>query len=138
MQSITTYLDFTMFAPKIELEKKHLPIIATATALLYTFIYIRDSVRKEVKRKILREIPTPGNSYPFFGNIFGLGRMPDRTIAKWHDDLGPIIKTRLGVKTFISISEPRLAHKVLTSLGSKTSFRYQTDFLLNHYTMGEK
>ncbi|GAA5795286.1 cytochrome P450 [Helicostylum pulchrum] len=129
------YLNSVTLLTRAEPYKKRLSIIAAATALLYAYLSTKNSTKKYKNQK---EIPTPRFSYPIVGHLLSLGDEPDRTIATWHNDLGPILKLQFGVLKWISISEPKLAHKLLASLGSKSSYRFQPSFLGSHYSMNGK
>lgn len=46
-----------------------------------------------------------------------------KTIHEWHKKLGPTIKLYMGTETWIFIADPVLAHKVLVTHATATSFR---------------
>ncbi|KAG2236928.1 cytochrome P450 [Thamnidium elegans] len=130
-------MESVAFLPRINIKKPSLRTIAAATVLLCVYIAIRRSLKNK-SLKATKEIPSPPSCYPIFGHLFSIGNMLDRTIADWHDELGPILKIKVGSRTIVSINEPKLAHKLFASLGTKSAFRFQTDFVRNHYTLGEK
>lgn len=90
------------------------------------------------KRCEQREIPVPNQSlYPYIGHLFSLGNLPAQTIAKWHHELGPIVKIHVGVRTWISVSDRLLAHKIFVSNGAKTSYRPHSTYAHYYCQKGE-
>ncbi|GAA5808621.1 hypothetical protein MFLAVUS_002013 [Mucor flavus] len=120
--------------PKFD-RKEALPIvsIAAAASIFYASYRLLSSGQKKHKFK---EIPVPGSAYPYIGHMLSLGDIPGRTVAKWHDELGPIIKLRMGVQSWFMISDPILAHKVFVAKGAETSSRPHNVFAHDHHSIG--
>jgi hypothetical protein len=93
--------------------------IAAATTLLYSSYQL---ITNNTKQGI-REIPVPGSSYPYVGHMMSLGELPGQTLTKWHKELGPILKLKMGRQTWITVDDPVLAHKIFVTHGSETSYR---------------
>lgn len=86
----------------------------------------------------IKEIPVPSSSIPYVGHLFSLGSLPSETVSEWHKELGPIIKFRMGVQTWISIDNPQMAHKLMVTNGAKVSHRPISEFGQELYSMGGK
>ncbi|GAA5808616.1 hypothetical protein MFLAVUS_002008 [Mucor flavus] len=78
----------------------------------------------------------PGSNYPYVGHIWSLGELPGMTIMKWHNELGPLINLKMGVKNWVLVDDPILAQKIFVSNGVKTSFRSRNVFTYDHYSKG--
>ncbi|KAI8090417.1 cytochrome P450 [Thamnidium elegans] len=120
--------------PKFD-RREVLPVvsIAVAASMFYASYCVLLSGQKKQKFK---EIPVPGSAYPYVGHMMSLGEIPGRTVAKWHDELGPIIKLRMGVQNWFMISDPTLAHKVFVKKGAETSSRPHNVFSHDHHSIG--
>lgn len=110
--------------------------ITVASSILYTSYRLIAGANK--KRRGTREIPVPGSSYPYVGHMFSLGELPGKTISKWHAELGPILKLKMGAQTWIMIDDPALAHKIFVGNGAETSYRPESIYAFKHYSMGGK
>ncbi|KAG2230638.1 cytochrome P450 [Thamnidium elegans] len=117
---------------KLEKEKA-LPAIAVTLAVLYVTSKLISSSNK----KPSKEIPMHKSAYPYIGHLLSLGKIPSKTMEEWHNELGPIMKIKMGAQTWISIDSPRLAHQLLVINGSKTSSRPESYFS-HTYSIGEK
>ncbi|KAI9496351.1 cytochrome P450 [Zychaea mexicana] len=84
------------------------------------------------------EIPTPCSSLPYFGHMFALGKKPITQLTNWNKELGPIISVKMGVRQWVVVSDPFLAHEIFNVNGRFTSERPQTPFFSDHYAMGGK
>lgn len=51
-------------------------------------------------------------------------------------NLGPIIQLQMGVKRWIVISDPELAHEIFVNNGAHASSRPQDSFSHDHYAKG--
>ncbi|KAI7873258.1 cytochrome P450 [Mucor mucedo] len=117
---------------RFEREKTTILSIAAATVLLYTTYKI---VNKSSKKKLgLKEIPSPGFSFPYVGHMFSLGSSPGRRIAQWHKEVGHIFKLNMGIQTWILIDDPLLAHKVFVTHGVGSSDRPHSTFAYEYYS----
>ncbi|KAI8876970.1 cytochrome P450, partial [Backusella circina FSU 941] len=124
------------FIPRLDREHVASIIgIAAAAALIYsTFSFVSKGNKTQNKYK---EIPTPRSSYPYIGHMLSLGKYPTRTLSKWHQELGPIIKLKMGVQTWVSLNDPQLAHELFSHKGIDSSRRPLTNFGL-HYSYNER
>lgn len=111
--------------------------IAAATAILYSS-YRLLSNKNSKKDRVIKEIPTPGSSYPYVGHMMSLGDVPGRKVAEWHRELGPILKLKMGRQTWITLDDPVLAHKIFVSRGVQTSERPFSGFSYEIYGMNGK
>jgi hypothetical protein len=60
--------------------------------------------------------------------------MPGKKAYKWHEETGsPIIRVKMGIKNWILISDPLLAHKAMVVNGKITSNRPHVTFSRKHY-----
>ncbi|KAI8356725.1 cytochrome P450 [Choanephora cucurbitarum] len=111
--------------------------VAAATALLLSSYYLMTR-RRDRHGKYTKEIPTPGDSVPFFGHLLALGDVPSLAVNKWHKEHGPIIKIKMGVKTWVFVDDPLLAHKIFVNHGAESSYRPYTEYGHHHYSFGGK
>ncbi|KAI7879547.1 cytochrome P450 [Mucor mucedo] len=117
---------------RFEREKTTIISIAAATALLYTTYKI---VNKSSKKKLgLKEIPSPGFSFPYVGHMFSLGGSPGKKITQWHKEAGHIFKLDMGIQTWILIDDPLLAHKIFVTHGVDSSDRPHSTFAHEYYS----
>lgn len=142
MEKVTQYID-SLSAHTTKFEKKEVvPIvsIAAAATLLYaSFKLISTSSSSNKKNKQgFKEIPVPGSAYPCVGHILSLGELPGNKVSKWHKELGPIIRLRMGVQTWITVDDPILAHKIFVSQGVESSHRPEPIYGYNHYSLQGK
>lgn len=141
MEQITKFIQ-SIDVPQRFKNDKAAPIvsIAAATTLLYaSYRLISTSNRNRKKRESgLKDIPVPGSCYPYVGHMFSLGDLPGETMSKWHRELGPIIHVKMGCQTWISLTDPVLAHKVFVTNGAHTSFRPYTTYSHEYYSFKGK
>lgn len=131
--NISSYLQMSLC--KLDLitnNNKRFPVIATAVSLLLFSTYKLTRNINQIKG--IKEIPEHSSGYPYIGHLFSLGELPGVTIAKWHEELGPIIRIRMGVQNWISISDPILAHKIFVQHGNTTSCRPYGTYSYKHYS----
>lgn len=89
------------------------------------------------KSKMKNEIPMPTEDcYPIVGHLLSFKDEPDaiRKFSKWHSELGPIIRLRMGNQTLISVDSPQLAHKIFAVNGSKASGRPYSIYQHENYS----
>jgi hypothetical protein len=124
------------------LAKEHVvPVIVgtiSASLVLYSSYHIVFSRNNGKKAQNIKEIPMPGSRYPYVGHLMSLGELPARTITKWHEELGPIIKLQMGHQVWISVNCPALAHKIFATYGTETSYRPYTVFTQDYHSMNGK
>lgn len=110
--------------------------ITVASSVLYTCYRIFSAANK--KKESSREIPVPGSSYPFVGHMLSLGESPVNTISKWHAELGPILKLKMGAQTWVMVDDPALAQKIFVGYGAQTSYRAESIYAHKQYSKGGK
>ncbi|KAI8985409.1 cytochrome P450 [Pilobolus umbonatus] len=120
--------------PRADKEMKSASITAATLLLLYTTYKMTSSINDpfNVKRGT-KNIPVPDSAYPYIGHLLSLGSVPSQTIQRWHEKYGPIIRLRMGVKDWITISDPAMAHKVFVTHGASTSYRPHSTYVHNHF-----
>lgn len=101
--------------------------ISVAAGLLYSYL-------KTEPKHGLKEVPIPESCYPYVGHLFSLGKSPNVKVTEWHKQLGPIIQLKMGVKTWIMIDDPVLAHKIFVTNGVDTSYRRHTVYSYDYYS----
>jgi hypothetical protein len=111
---------------------------AAASALLYSSYRMAFSRGDRKKIQGIKEIPMPGSKYPYVGHLLSLGELPGRTIAKWHEEMGPILQLQMGHQTWISVNCPTLAHKIFVTYGAETSYRPYTVYTSKYHSMNGK
>lgn len=127
---------FLSIMNKFEQNKALVSVIAGTTVSLYLSYKIINSLLR--KNKLYRKLPEPGSAYPYVGHMFSLGDLPGETVSQWHKELGPIIKFRMGVQTWVSVDCPIIAHKLLVTNGTKTSQRPVAEFTYHVYSIEGK
>lgn len=122
-----------------KLERRDLlPIVSIVAAISIAYLSCSIYSAGKDKNKNVKKIPVPGSSSPYVGHMMSLGDLPGRTIARWHKELGPIIKLKMGVQDWIMIDDPVLAHKIFVTNGVNTSNRPHNVFAQDHYSLGGK
>jgi hypothetical protein len=111
--------------------------ISAAMAVLYSAYKLasNSSKKKTNQEQGLKKIPVPSGSYPIFGHLLSLGVNPGRTIANWHKELGSIIKIHMGVKEWILVDDPALAHKIFVTYGAVCSNRIHQTYSSHYYSI---
>lgn len=130
---------FTVGLPKIR-TREALTILSGAVALLYTsskmvpFLWEKESSK-------YKEIPMPTEGYyPIVGHFLSLGdeQQFEEKLAAWHKELGPVLKLKFGVQTWIFINDPHLAQDVFVTNGSKSSGRSEAVYRYHYHGKGGK
>lgn len=116
--------------------------VAAAATLIYStckFIshYQQQQQQKQFKVAI-KDIPSPKGGYPYIGHMWSLGPLPGKTMSEWHRELGPIIKLKMGIRTFIVVDDPELAHKIFVTHGAATSYRPYTTYSYKYFSNGAR
>ncbi|KAI8090424.1 cytochrome P450 [Thamnidium elegans] len=125
------------YLPVSTLERKELlPIVSIAAAASIFFASRRFFSSGQNNKRECKKIPIPGSRYPYVGHMWSLGEVPGRTIRKWHNELGPIINLKMGIRNWFMVDDPVLAQKIFVTNGAKTSFRAHHVFSYDHYSMG--
>ncbi|KAI8876971.1 cytochrome P450 [Backusella circina FSU 941] len=124
------------FIPRLDRDRAAsiIGIAAAATLVYSTFSFLSE---KNKTPKGYTEIPTPAPSYPYVGHLLSLGKYPTRTFKKWHKELGPVIKLKMGVQNWVSLNDPQLAQELFAHKGIDSSRRPLTNFGL-HYSYNER
>ncbi|KAL0097279.1 cytochrome P450 [Phycomyces blakesleeanus] len=68
--------------------------------------------------------------------MFSMGDNPGAQIEKWHRELGPVIRIKMGVQSWVLINDPLIAHDVFMRNGAKTSRRPIHSFTTGLYSKG--
>lgn len=129
LTSLTNTNRLTAGLQKIH-SKGSLSMISAAAALLYTCYQITPSFWKKEPSKY-KEIPMPSEgNYPIVGHFLSLGdeQQFEEKLSVWHKELGPIIKLKFGVQTWIFVNDPRLAQEIFVNNGTKSSGRREAVF----------
>ncbi|CAO3637352.1 unnamed protein product [Mucor hiemalis] len=135
-------IKLTKYLPRVDSKGNNrlavqLVSVAAVSSILYaTYKSVSDDNKK--RQITSKEIPTPNSSYPYFGHMLSLGDSPWNTITQWHQELGPIIKLKMGAQTWIIVDDPALAHKIFVSNGAETSYRPKMVFPYKLSSMGGK
>ncbi|KAG1474830.1 hypothetical protein G6F56_000105 [Rhizopus delemar] len=111
--------------------EKHTTLLSAAVATVITAFFIRSIVSKsrENYTRGAQEIPSPKGNYFYLGHIPHMSKRPGLTVTKWHQELGPIFKIKMGVQTWVFLGEPEVAHEILSVQGGATAGRPQFTFL---------
>ena len=67
-------------------------------------------------RKNDRNCPPCKAGFPLLGVLFSLGRFPEKTLAKWGKELGPIFMIKVGFKDILIIGSPDVAYEAFAKL----------------------
>lgn len=111
--------------------------IVVASSLIYASYRILAG-GGDKKKQGEKQIPVPSPCYPFVGHMLSLGKLPGKTISKWHAELGPILKLKMGAQTWVMVDEPALIHKIFVEKGAETSYRAESIYAFKQYSMGGK
>ncbi|KAI9248400.1 cytochrome P450 [Sporodiniella umbellata] len=95
---------------------------------------IRNS--KKVKVRGTKDIPTPEGEYFFLGHLPLIGRRFASKITEWHKELGPMFRIRIGVKDWLFIGDPHIAHDIFITKGKLSSGRPFFNFSRNIHAEG--
>ncbi|KAI9243777.1 cytochrome P450 [Sporodiniella umbellata] len=87
--------------------------------------------KKNSRNKIYsgEKIPSPKGAYPIFGHAPLIKEKVGIAITKWHKELGPIFKLKMGSHNWVLISDPEALHELLVKQGVFTSGRPELTFL---------
>ncbi|KAL0094798.1 hypothetical protein J3Q64DRAFT_1715966 [Phycomyces blakesleeanus] len=117
-------------------------VAAAVTVILAYSIHSLVSLRKKNvavwHRKGYMEIPTPKDSYPYFGHMLSLGKKPFLQLEKWHQELGPVVHIDMGIQPWVLISDPYIAHELFVKNEVKSSDRMRHAFTYDVYSKGGK
>ncbi|KAI9302529.1 cytochrome P450 [Cunninghamella echinulata] len=109
-----------------------LTVVSTTLAAYYLFKSNKDNTKATYD-----EVPVPKSCLPYVGHLLSLGKLPGKTITKWHQEYGSIINIKMGVLNYYAISDPVLIHELLVTNGAVTSDRPNTTYL-DMYTYNGK
>ncbi|KAI9312910.1 cytochrome P450 [Dichotomocladium elegans] len=92
------------------------------TGLISLAIYLSS---KSLNAASTETIPSPKGSVFYFGHLLSFKRdvMPVQMLTEWQKDLGPIMQIDMGVRRWVVITDPYLAHELMNIQGSITSGR---------------
>lgn len=72
------------------------------------------------------------------GHLPLLGKRPGLTITKWHQELGPIFRIKVGSQNWVFVGDVEAAHELLVSKGSATAGRPEMTYLTKVHSPGER
>lgn len=137
MEHLAKLVESIRIPQRIDHEKL-VPIVSIAaatTVLLASYKLISSSKQKNKTREQgFKEIPMPGSCYPYVGHMFSMGELPGKTVSKWHRELGPLIKIKMGCQYWTIVDDPFLAHKIFVTHGANTSFRPYSTYSYEYYS----
>ncbi|KAI8982679.1 cytochrome P450 [Pilobolus umbonatus] len=120
----------SVISNSIESNQK-LAIVTTATVLLYStykLLSVPDPFKNGTK-----QIPCPAGSYPYIGHMWTMNKNYLKSIMDWHRIYGPIIHIKMGMRHWLFIDDPQIAHKVFVNHGTHSSSRPQYTSTSKHY-----
>ena len=137
METLSKYLESLS---RTKIERKQLALEVALVAATSTFLYASYRLWNSKNKRLLglKEIPEAASGYPYVGHLLSLGDIPAKTISKWHAELGPIFKIRMGVINWILVDDPELAHKIFVTNGAEASNRPNSHFGFKYYSKGGK
>ncbi|KAI9488450.1 cytochrome P450 [Zychaea mexicana] len=95
-------------------------VVAVAAVLVATIAWRQ---ARKASKPSFSGIPTPKGCYPIFGHMFTIGLNRVEKFSQWHKELGPIFYIRTGVKHWLVIDDPYIAHEILVTKGKATADR---------------
>lgn len=105
----------------------YLIIILSASSVAVLFL-----LRKISGEKRRRRLPPGPAGWPFFGNMFQLGPMPQRTIAKLRDQYGPVVWLKIGAINSMAILSTKAASDFFKNHDVAFADRTITDMMRVH------
>ncbi|RUP44062.1 cytochrome P450 [Jimgerdemannia flammicorona] len=100
-------------------------IVPTLVLVITLAFYYRSWTTRETLPTGTQPLPGP-TGIPYFGNLFQLGLLQHLTFTKWAEKYGPIFLITLGVKRWLIISDPNIAHELMVKRGANYSNRDTT------------
>ncbi|KAI9282685.1 cytochrome P450 [Sporodiniella umbellata] len=121
-------------------ERRQASVISTAVLTVATFWLIRQIVggSKKPNRSELQKIPTPEGEYIFLGHLPLIGDQPGLTVTKWHKQLGPIVRVKMGVQDWVFIGDREMAYDIFALNGTKSSGRPLSTFNYHIHSKGDR
>ncbi|KAL0077090.1 hypothetical protein J3Q64DRAFT_1678914 [Phycomyces blakesleeanus] len=117
---------------------KNLVLTSLTITLVYTIcstIYKKYAKGNDPwNRKGFKKIPSPPERYPYIGHMYSLGDSPSTKLDKWHVKHGPILHLYMGIQHWIFVSDPVIAHELMTRHGSVTSDRSNHTFAFEMFS----
>ncbi|CAO3651624.1 unnamed protein product [Mucor fragilis] len=117
-----------------------LPVVTVAAAatLIYSTCKFISYKQQQQQITAVKEIPSPKCGYPYVGHMWSFGPLPGKTVSEWHRELGPIIKLKMGRRSWIVVEDPELAHKIFVTHGADTSYRPYTTYSSKYFSNGAR
>ncbi|KAG1444752.1 hypothetical protein G6F56_010167 [Rhizopus delemar] len=122
----------------MERPEKYISILGVAVATVAATLIVKKAITKRNGFSEGTEIPSPKGDYFYLGHLPLLGKRPGKTITKWHKELGPIFKIKVGVQNWVFVGDPEAAHELLVTKGISTSGRPFMTFLSKINSPGER
>ncbi|KAG2224700.1 hypothetical protein INT45_009015 [Circinella minor] len=103
----------------------HSASATTAGVVVLTATILFAWKQTRLTRKIipLVGIPVPKGALPIVGHLPLLGTDLAETFRKWHKELGPIFRIKMGSKDVVIVGDPVLTQELLATNGKYTSNR---------------
>ncbi|CAO3682084.1 unnamed protein product [Rhizopus stolonifer] len=125
---------------KIERPERYTTILSAAITTVVATYFIRRAMKNTMKYKSLgtEEIPSPKGEWFFFGHLPLMGGRLGETVTKWHKELGPIFRVRVGNQNWVFVGDPLIAHDLLVTKGIDTAGRPKLTFLTEINSPGDR
>ncbi|KAI7872669.1 cytochrome P450 [Spinellus fusiger] len=114
---------------------KDYPLQSVAVGAAFCAIYY-SSKDKRVDR--FDKLPMPSEKYPYLGHPPYIGENSFLKLYEWHQKLGPLLHIKMGVKDFLFISDPNIAHEIFTVNGGITTLRPSNKFNDDFYNVNKR
>ncbi|KAI9264480.1 cytochrome P450 [Sporodiniella umbellata] len=125
---------------KIERYENPVGALGIAVATVYT-VFLAKKLAKTLwshDSLQIKKIPTPDGSYPLLGHLPLLSTRLATLVTKWHGELGPIFRLKMGIQDWIFLGDPEAAHEVLVTKGKTMSDRADLTFLTEFISPNER
>ncbi|KAG1462291.1 hypothetical protein G6F46_004333 [Rhizopus delemar] len=131
-------MDYYRELLKVDRPERYTTLLGAAVATVATALFVKSVVNKskEYKSPGGREIPSPKGDYFYLGHLPLLGKRPGLTITKWHQELGPIFRIKVGSQNWVFVGDVEAAHELLVSKGSATAGRPEMTYLTKVHSPG--
>ncbi|KAI9250291.1 cytochrome P450 [Sporodiniella umbellata] len=104
-------------------------IIGAISLLLIFSITLLIKKLSKYKTCNSEKIPSPKGAYPIFGHLPLIKGKASLVFTKWHRELGPVIRVKMGSLNWVLISDPEALHEILAKQGKSTSGRPELTFI---------
>ncbi|KAI7879770.1 cytochrome P450 [Lichtheimia hyalospora FSU 10163] len=122
----------------VDRHHQQVAVAVGATTAVFVAAYALRNLISSKRAPVIKEIPTPKQSYPYVGHLLSLGSMPGHKLTEWQKELGPIIQIKMGVQRWIIVDDPQIAHEIFVSNGAIGSGRPFGSYIYQVYALGGK